>query len=391
MRPCYSLTPLFTFSLILACAGPGEEVPVGVPGAPLPGLTEAELARFEQGRVWFDYGWTPEEGLGPLYIQDRCSSCHDLPVLGGVGVESLTLMTSFDPVEGCDPLVEEGGPVRQEHATPLAQAAGIFREEVPRAATERVTELSPLLFGLGLMEAIPQELIESRADPDDVDGDGISGRVQRTHDGRLGRLTRKAEVASILELVEGAFATELGLTSLNHPLEQTLNGLPLPPETDPVPDPELDTEIISAVADFVRFLAPPAPETPINAATRDSISEGALLFHNVGCATCHVPALKTGPNEISALSEKTVYLYSDLLLHDLGPDHRTVCAGDATPTEFRTARLMGLRIKAPYRGVPKAFSGPILAHGGEAERAREAFESLNVEGRSLIIRFLMSL
>lgn len=391
MRPRSILTLIPMFVLALACEAPREDVPVGAPGAPLPGLSQAELDRFEEGKAWFDYAWTPDDGLGPLYLQDRCSSCHDLPVLGGAGVEPLTLMTRYDPVEGCDPLVAEGGSVRQERSTPLAQAAGIFREEVPRAATHRTTELSPLLFGLGLMEAIPEELIESRADPDDLDGDGISGRVQRTNDGRLGRLTRKAEVASILELVEAAFATELGLTSLNQPEEQTLNGVPVPPETDPVPDPEIDEETLSLVVDFLRFLVPPAPETPMNAATRDSISEGARLFHDVGCSSCHVPSLKTGPNEIPALSEKTIFLYSDLLIHDMGPDHQTVCGGDASPTEFRTARLMGLRIRAPYQGTPRTVSGPILAHGGEAQRAKEAFEGLSEEERRLIIRFLMSL
>jgi CxxC motif-containing protein (DUF1111 family) len=165
----------------------------------------------------------------------------------------------------------------------------------------------------------------------------------------------------------------------------------MPPETDPVPDPELDEETLGLVRDFIRFLTPPAPETPINTATRDSISEGERLFHDTGCATCHLPALKTGPNESPALSEKTIYLYSDLLLHDMGPDHRTVCGGNASPTEFRTARLMGLRIRAPYQGVPGIVSGPILAHGGEAQKAKEAFVGLSVEERELIIRFLMSI
>ncbi len=391
MRSPSSLTLLLASLLFLACGGPGEDVPVGAPGAPLPGLSQDELARFEAGKALFDHGWTPDEGLGPLYIQDRCSSCHDLPVLGGTGVEFLTLMTSFDPVTGCDPLVAVGGPVRQERSTPLAQAAGIFREVFPEAATDRVTQPAPHLFGIGLIEAIPEEAIESRADPDDLDGDGISGRVQRTSDGRLGRLNRKAQVASILDFVSSAFSTDLSLTSPRYPTEQTLNGSPMPPETDPVADPEISEETIALVSDFVRFLAPPAPETPINAATRDSISAGARLFEDIGCATCHVPALTTGPNEIPALSEKTIYLYSDLLIHDMGPQNPTVCAGDASPTEFRTARLMGLRTKIPYHGVPGIVSGPILTHGGEAQRARDAFENLTVEERELIIRFLMSI
>ncbi len=393
MRSFPALAQVSALVLVLACAPPAGNSPVAAPGAPLPGLSGADLANFERGRAWFDRGWTPEEGLGPLYLQERCSSCHDLPALGGTGVEMLPLMARWDPVTGCDPLAGEGGPVRQEHATPLAQAAGIFHEAVPEGATERVTEVAPLLFGLGLVEAIPESVIESRADPDDADGDGISGRVHRLADGRFGRLSRKADVATIRDLVEAAFATELGLTSPRYPAEEGLNGTPLPPETDPAPDPELDEETLQAVADFIRFLAPPAPEIPASPQARDSIAEGSRLFHGLGCVSCHVPTLETGPHPVPALSRKPIHLYSDLLLHDLGPEVRSICSGEATPTEVRTARLMGLRLREPYSvsWVTPSLERRILAHGGEARRVREAFEQLNPDGRNLVLRFLLSL
>lgn len=389
------LLALATVALHLSgCGRPGLDTPVGAPGSPLPGLTEAELARFQAGRRWFDYGWTPERGLGPLYLQDRCSSCHDLPELGGTGVETRQMVTRFDPDGGCDPLVEEGGPVRQERATAAAQALGIFREEVPPSATERVREVAPLLYGLGLLEAIPEEAIEGQADPQDADGDGISGRVHRLPDGRLGRFTRKGEMATIEAFVARAFISDLGLTSPAHPEEERWNGSALPPGADPVPDPELDPEIIAAVADFVRFLAPPAREAPGSEAVRDSIAAGEVLFREVGCASCHTPTLRTGRHPVQALSEKTVHLYSDLLLHDLGPAYPGVCAGDAAPTEFRTGRLMGLRHRAPYAPfgpLSLSLEHAVLAHGGEAQRAREAFEALGHGERGLVLRFLRSL
>jgi CxxC motif-containing protein (DUF1111 family) len=301
------------------------------------------------------------------------------------------MMTRFDPAVGCDPLIHEGGPVRQERSTPLAQALGIIREAVAESSTDRTTELAPILFGLGLVEGIPDEEIENRADPDDLDGDGISGRVGRTPDGRIGRFTRKLEVATILEQSARAASTDIGLTSDRHPDEQTLNGTPLPAETDPAPDPEISQEVLSLMADFVRFLAPPAPEIPANTAVYDSIAQGKALFQSIGCTNCHVPSMKTGISDVPALSEKTIYLYSDLLLHDLGPDYRTVCAGEASPTEFRTGRLMGLRTRAPYEGMLRAHSERILAHGGEARAIRERYEALNSEGQQLIVRFLMSL
>jgi len=393
MHRVFALPPAFLLLLASACSGDGGETPFGEPGTPLPGLSEAELARFEKGRVWFDHAWSPEQGLGPLYLQERCSSCHDLPELGGTGVETRFRMTHFDSAAGCDPLTEEGGPVRQERSTPLAQALGILREEVAPSSTERIREVPPLLYGVGLIEAIPEEVIESLADPLDADGDGISGRVNRLADGRLGRLGRKAEVATILEFAEKAFISDLGLTSARFPAEETLNGVPLPRESDPVADPELDPGILSAVVDFVRFLAAPTPEEPSNTATRDSLATGSRLFRETGCASCHVPSLRTGGQEVAALRGKTVPLYSDLLLHDLGPDYRGVCAGDVPPTEFRTGRLMGLRLREPYSlgSVAPGLEQTILAHGGEAKAARDAFEALGPEGRRLILRFLRSL
>lgn len=394
MRPFAALAHATILALFLSsCAEPADDSPVAAPGEPLPGLSEAELASFQRGRDWFDYNWTPEEGFGPLYVQNRCSSCHDLPAFGGTGVEQLILMARWDAATGCDPLTAQGGTVRQTAATPLAQAVGIFHEDVPEIANARVTEVSPLLYGLGLIEAIPESEIESRADPGDSDGDGISGRVVRTPDGRLGRLTRKADVAGIRGLIEGALITELGLTTAAHPAEETLNGRPLPPETDPAPDPEVPEETIQAMVDFVRFLAPPAAEVPASAAARDSVAEGSHLFRQLGCAGCHVPTLVTGESPVSALSRKPIHLYSDLLLHDLGPDTRSVCAGDVGPNEVRTARLMGLRYREPYfiESVSGSVEQRIRAHGGEAGRAREAFERLNAEGRSLLLRFLRSL
>lgn len=389
-----ALLALGSSLMAAACSDRGGNTPVAAPGEPLPELEEEHLARFREGRAWFDRGWTQEEGLGPLYLQDRCSSCHDLPELGGTGVEVLTLATGFHGSEGCDLLEDEGGPILQRQSTPLAQAAGIFREEVPAGATHWVQEVSPLLYGLGLVEAIPEESILANADPEDMDGDGISGRASRTEDGRLGRLTRKAEVATIRELVEAAFATELGLTSPNQMEEQTLNGVPMPPETDPVPEPEIQDEVVARVTDFIRFLAPPAPEEPATEAVRDSILQGRVLFHDSGCASCHVPALRTGPSEITALDAKTIYLYSDMLLHDLGPGYQTVCALDASPSEFRTARLQGIRYRQVFsRGLvaPQRLEQAILNHGGEATAAREAFAALNTGGQRLLVRFLLSL
>jgi CxxC motif-containing protein (DUF1111 family) len=284
--------------------------------------------------------------------------------------------------------------VIQERATPLLQAEGVFREQTPPGAAETSNEVAPLLFGLGLVESIPDETILSRADPEDNDGDGISGRPGLSLDGRLGRFTRKGGIADLLEQSASAASTDLGLTSHFRPDEQSVNGLPLPPGVDPAPDPELTEAILSLITDFVRYLAPPARESPTNAAVRDTLARGEALFLGIGCAGCHTPSMETGPSGIEAVDRKTIFLYSDLLLHDLGPGYRTVCSGQASPTEFKTARLQGLRLRYPVAqqvlGLP-GLERRILQHGGEAQGPRDAFEALGLTERRSVLRFLESI
>jgi len=362
-------------------------------GEPLPGLTEAQLARFEEGRRYFEKQWTPEEGLGPLYMQGGCGSCHDLPTIGGAGVELLKEATRWDSVGGCDYLPAEGGPLIQDHATPLLQAAGITHEITPASATGWVSMEAPALYGLGLIEAIPDEIILSREDPDDSDGDGISGRASRLPDGRLGRIGHKAYRATILELAEGSFRRSLGLTVPRYPDEETVNGQPLPAGVDPVKDPEISQETLEAVADFIRFLAPAAQAAPTSEARADTLRWGEEVFHSLGCPACHVPSMRTGPNEVAALDRKTVNLYSDLLLHDLDPDRPTICGPTATPSEVRTARLMGLRFRSMYLHDGRAVSldGAIREHGGEAAAARARYDELTLAARQYLITWLMTL
>jgi CxxC motif-containing protein (DUF1111 family) len=375
-----------------ACGGVDVDVR-RPPGDPLPGLTEAELARFQSGRELFDRQWTPEQGLGPLYMQPGCGSCHDLPTIGGAGVEPLREATHWDPDGGCDILTEEGGPLIQSYATPLLQATGFSREFTPPSANGFLVMEAPALFGLGLLEAIPDETILAREDPDDTNGDGISGRASWLPDGRLGRLGHKAYRATILELSEGAFRRSLGLTTPSYLEEETMNGVPIPPEVDPVPDPEVSQEELETVADFIRFLAPAEAPGPESRAVRDTLERGEDVFYQLGCPTCHVPSMTTGPSEIEALDQKRVFLYSDLLLHDLAPERPTICGPTATPSEVRTARLMGLRFRSRLMHDNRATSvdQALRMHGGEAAAAREMFGMLGPEMRGYLVYFLMSL
>lgn len=376
---------------VAACAG-GEADVAAAPGDPLPGLTEEQYARFLQGREIFARQWTPEEGLGPLFMQPGCGSCHDLPAIGGAGVEPLREATSWSPESGCDLLAHEGGPLVQNYATPLLQAAGFTGEAVPPSATGYVAMDGPALFGLGLLEAIPDETIIARADPDDADGDGISGRASWLPDGRLGRLGAKAYRATVFDLVEGSFRRSLGLTTPSYPDEETVGGVPVPPEADPVPDPELTDETLLLVSSYLRWLAPPLPREPASAAEADTVRLGEEIFHSIGCPACHVPTSSTGPNEVKALDRKPVRLYSDLLLHDLAPERPGICGPTATPSEVRTARLMGVRFRTSYMHDSRAptISRAILLHGGEGAVARAGYEALTPAAQRALVMFVGS-
>jgi CxxC motif-containing protein (DUF1111 family) len=377
-------------------------------GDPLPGLTAEELSRFEKGRVIFERKFTPETGLGPLFNADACAECHEDPVAGGTGDEVEVHVGSFGSVllagargEGadmrggaadagavCNSLIEEGGPVIQQEATPALQAAlGIEREPLPTSGTQ-ADRSTPDVFGFGLLDAVPDRAILARADPNDRNRDGISGRPNRFVDGRLGRFGRKAFVPTLREFNQGALVIEQGITNSGAPQEESIGGKPIPAGVDPAPDPELSAEETSLLDDFVRFLAPPA-QLPLD---REG-EHGRVIFGTVGCASCHVPSLMTGDHPIAALRYRHVEAYSDLLLHDMGEERADICFGLATPSEFRTEPLMGLRFMTAFLhdGQAKTIEQAIDMHGGEATAARKRFQRLKPPERAAVLRFLSSL
>ena len=371
-----------------ACRRPAQ------PGDPLPGLSKAERARFDSGRVAFENVFTPGTGLGPLFNADGCAECHEEPVTGGAGDEIERHAAAFHampPAGGrpCDELVALGGPVFEQRVTPALRAAvGIDSEPVPPEATAIAGRSSPDIFGFGLLDAVPDSEILARSDPDDRDRDGISGRPNRFFDGRLGRFGRKALVPTLREFNDGATVAEQGVTNPTAPDEGTFGGRPFPPGTDPTPDPEISRETIDLVDFFVRLLAPPAP-LRLNRQTR----QGRDAFDSIGCAACHVPALHTGDGPILALRRRTVAAYTDLLLHDMGPELADICLANATPSEFRTEPLMGVRLMTRFLhdGRATTLEQAIELHNGEAARSRDRFRTLTAEDRAALVAFLKTL
>lgn len=362
-------------------------------GGPLGGLSPKELDRFESGEKVFERTFVPEDGLGPLFNGASCGSCHAEPVDAGSGAMTEIHATRFAPPGDCDPLFEEGGPVIQQSATPLLQKFSVEKETDPPSATGRALRTTPALFGLGLVDAIAEKTILALEDPADADGDGISGRANRFIDGRVGRFGRKAFVPSLIDFTAGAFPVEQGLTTPRSPAEETINGRPVPPDSDPAHDPEISSDEIELANDYVRLLAPPAPAKSRDHRERRKLSQGARIFSRISCAGCHVPEMTTDRSDVLALAHKRVALYSDLLLHDMGPDLADICLGLADPSEFRTEMLMGLRFRKRFLhdGSARTIEEAIERHGGEAERSRNAFEALTPEERATLMKFLGSI
>jgi len=366
-------------------------------GDPLDGLTPEQRDQFNRGRAVFERVFTPETGLGPLFNAAACAQCHESPVAGGPG-EEVEVHASAFLQEGafCDPLVQKGGPVIQQQVTPALKAAlGIDSEPFPAEATGRGLRTSPDVFGFGLLDAVPEATILALADPDDRDGDGISGRPNRFFDGRLGRFGRKALVPTLREFNNGAFAIEQSVTNPAVPDENTIGGNPIPEGVDPVPEPEINQEAIDLTDAFVRFLAPPDPLKLSKEGKR-----GRKIFSKIGCARCHVAKLKTGDHPVKALSHKEVAAYTDLLLHDMGPELADICLGLATPSEFRTEPLMGLRLSEQieegeprflHDGRARSIEEAIRLHGGEGAASRDKFNALSEADRKALLEFLRSL
>jgi CxxC motif-containing protein (DUF1111 family) len=357
-------------------------------GKPLNGLTGAQRNLFERGKLVFGRVFEPTAGLGPLFNDVSCGSCHGHPAAGGNGEQTEVQAASFSIAGTCDHLPALGGPVIQQLVTPaLFAALGIQSEPFPAGAPAAV-RTSPDLFGFGLLDAVPDDVILALADPNDENGDGISGRANLTTDGQIGRFGRKAETPTLREFNDKAFLDEMGITTPAFPVEGTVGGISLPAGVDAVADPEIDEDAAAAADAFVRFLAPPRPlRLTMEAKT------GQRLFTESGCPSCHVPVLPTGDNPIRALRNKRVAAYTDLLLHDMGPGLADICLGGASPTEFRTEPLMGLRLEISFLhdGRASTVTDAIEAHGGEALVARDRFRGLSSAERAAIVAFLGSL
>jgi CxxC motif-containing protein (DUF1111 family) len=357
-------------------------------GDPVAGLTATELVRFTDGRDEFEEEETAEEGLGPVFNATSCVGCHSSPAIGG---DSNILETRFGGLIGkhFDPMLNAGGSLIQTEGSDPAH--GCVGETVPPDATIVAKRKSTPLFGLGLVDHVPDSTLQQLAKDQPR---AVAGRPSMVRDAtsgqlRVGRFGWKAQVATLVTFAADAYLNEMGITSPVFPSDNAPNGdTTLLDQCDTVRGLEDDGGGVAAFADFMTMLAPP----PRGAISQAAVN-GADVFTRIGCATCHVPQLTTGPSAIAALNNVTFAPFSDFLLHDMGALGDGIEQNMAGGREMKTAPLWGLRARSRYLHDARAstLEGAIREHDGQGAGARDAFNLLSKSDAADLIAFLRSL
>ena len=371
---------------------------------PMAGLSHAELNQHTLGDLAFGRVFTEIDGLGPIFVTNSCETCH-----GGDGKgHPFTTLTRFGKMtaSGFDPMLSEGGPQLQPHA--ISNYPGEF---IPAGATGIAKFMAPAVTGLGLIELVSDADILTFADPQDSDGDGISGvasyidppdyfQAKPWHipqNGKyIGRFGRKAGAIDLFHQTTNAYFNDMGISSDFHP-EDIYNIQSGIFSGDNAPEPEVSAAEFNQVVFYLQTLKIP----PRRNTQQAEIKAGESAFVEIGCAGCHRQEMKTQLSSVSALSEKTFFPYSDFLLHDLGPgldDGYT--EGSATNSEWRTTPLWGLGLSAStqgnkalymHDGRAKTLTEAINLHGGEGAKSRERFQALSASKQAELFQFLESL
>ncbi|MFV8570359.1 di-heme oxidoredictase family protein [Marinobacter sp. SBS5] len=418
---------------------------------PQANLSMTKRLDFSVGNSFFRNPWVEapastdaRDGLGPLFNTNSCQGCHIKDGRGhSPGIDEppvslfLRLAVPADPLKDSDILRTQGfkpapvyGAQLQTAALPAAKPEANLRIEW-QPVTETLADghqvsmrkpvyhidtpnygplpenlltsprVAPQMIGMGLLEAIPISDLQGLADPDDADKDGISGKLNQvwdlaTRQTAPGRFGWKAAEPNVHQQSMGAFAGDMGLTSS------------LKPTTDCTPEQKCEQfpdggapEVTDKVAGFVTFYAKSLAVPARRNLEQKTVQQGAKRFNEIGCAACHTPKHTTGEvADRPDLSNQTIWPYTDLLLHDMGPalaDGRDEFL--ANGNEWRTPPLWGTglaQVVNPQAGFlhdgrARTPEEAILWHGGEAQAAADRYRHLPASDRQALIDFLNSL
>lgn len=362
---------------------------------PVEGLSNDQARQFLAGDKAFNAEiFTAATGLGPLFVATSCGSCHPGD---GKGHPTNALIRFGQSDSSGNQFLHLGGPQLQHRALP-----GYGPEQIPAGASFSKL-LPPANTGLGFLEIVPDAEILALADPDDLDGDGISGRPNwvdlpgylsprpgaiAQHGKYIGRFGKKAAVYDLLQQTANAYNQDMGVTSTYAPFD-TYSGVEI--------DPEVPNKTVEDVVFYLRTLKAPIAR---NTAKAD-VAAGKLLFEQSGCASCHTPTLRTGASRIAALEFREIAPYTDILLHDMGPElDDGYTEGSALSSEWRTPPLWGLGLSKNsqggeyhllHDGRANSIEAAILLHGGEGSGSRDRFKALSDAERRQLLAFLESL
>lgn len=335
-----------------------------------------------------------------------CAECHKLGGVGGAGVAANNVQfdggtvlprfgTSATYAAERDATLERLAPPQPADVEVRSSGTEINCFCSPRRRPSLEELNTPALFGLGLIDTIPQAALDAIAAEQ---GEAIRGRSPRLRDGRRGRFGWKSQIATLAEFNESACSSELGLTTARFPAAQQVTFRKRTPETwivkvgPEAPRFDMSSADLTALNKFVASLPQPVEHVSYN--ERNDVAEGKRLFAAIGCARCHVP-------EVGGVAG----IYSDLLLHKVGTASRGGYGGNSgggresdvdvvAVEEIRTPPLWGVADSAPYLhdGSAPTLRAAVLRHAEQAGWSAEAFERrLSEQQRIQVIAFLESL
>jgi CxxC motif-containing protein (DUF1111 family) len=385
---------------VLAVLSMGQMAGTNI-GGPLPNVTDSEQARFVAGQAAFvEVENAADDGLGPVFNENACSVCHNVGAIGG---GSTRLETRFGTITGgvFDPMTDLGGSLMQDHAIGRVGRFNYVPEVVPtsprfpRAATIVAQRRTTPLFGLGLVDNVPDSLLQQIADFEQAHTPDTAGRAnivvdQASGQQRVGRFGWKCQQATLFTFSGDAYLNEMGITTPMFPEENCpqgkcgrLNNTALKPAPN-----DSDNSSLVEFTDFMTFLAP-VPKGNFT----DQAKFGGFVFREIGCINCHAPVLRTGGNASAALNEVTFFPFSDFLLHDMGSLNDGIAQSGAGQNEMRTAPLWGCRLLTTFLhdGRANNLSDAILAHDGQGRDARDQFAGLNDGQKAALLAFLNAL
>lgn len=405
-------------------------------GGPIAGLSTSEQKYFQLGLESFSEAENAADGLGPRMNLDNCAGCHSQPTTGGSSPAvnpQIAFATKYGARNTIPSFLSEDGPTREvrlvRHAdgTPDGSVYNLFtlagRYDAPGCSIPQhdfetelrrnnvIYRIPTPIFGAGLIEQIPDSAIAANASanvnykrslgvggrPNFISArNAVSGEANHNgNDGTIGRFGWKAQNKSLLLFSGEAYNVEMGITNELFQTERDEVGscqfATTPNDTSDTEERKSRNALsdIELFAFYMRFLAPPTPATD-RPGSAESIARGREAFVRIGCDACHIPTLRTGNTTVAALRYKDVNLYSDLLLHDMGPGLADgISQGQAGPQEFRTAPLWGLgqRIFFLHDGRTRDLRVAIEAHqsgSGDAKPGRQGNPS---EANKIIARY----